>query len=134
MYSKDFARLWFKLSKDMRIHMEGKLSIHLTEGQLHVLEYLQEQQQMKPSDFIQYLSTTPAAITTLLDRMEKAGLIIRKRDEKDRRIVWISATEKGQMECTRGLEIRQQFLENYLNRLSTHNQQLLIYLLGKVAE
>src|SRR5690242_19044952 len=103
MYSKDFARLWFKLSKDLRIHMEGKLSF-LTEGQLHVLEYLQEQKQMKPSDFIQYLSTTPAAITTLLDRMEKADLINRKRDLKDRRIVWISATDKGLSECARGLE------------------------------
>jgi DNA-binding MarR family transcriptional regulator len=88
---------------------------------------------MKPSDFIQYLSTTPAAITTLLDRMEKGELINRERDEKDRRIVWITATEKGRSECARGLEIRQQFIEGYLNRISAHNQQVLIYLLGKVA-
>jgi len=134
VYSEDFAKLWFKLSKSMKLHMEEKLSIHLTEGQLHVLEYLQQQPQMKPSDFIQYLSTTPAAITTLLDRMEKAELITRKRDEKDRRIVWISATAKGQTECIRGREVRKQFIENCMNRISSHNQQLLLYLLGKVAE
>jgi DNA-binding MarR family transcriptional regulator len=133
MYSKDFAKLWFKLSKEMKTHMDLKLADQLTEGQLHVLEFLQQQERMKPSDFIQHLATTPAAITTLLDRMEKAELIVRERDEKDRRIVWITTTKKGQAECVRGLEIRQQFLENYLNRISSHNQQLLIYLLGKVA-
>lgn len=133
MYSQEFAKLWFKLSKDLKVHMDTKLPDTLTEGQLHVLEYLQQQERMKPSDFIQYLSTTPAAITTLLDRMEKAELITRERDEKDRRIVWITTTEKGLAACVRGLEIRQQFLELYLNRISTHNQQLLVYLLGKVA-
>ncbi|MDB5054707.1 MAG: transcriptional regulator [Bacilli bacterium] len=133
MYSKDFAKLWFKLSKEMKTHMDHKLADQLTEGQLHVLEFLQQQERMKPSDFIQHLATTPAAITTLLDRMEKAELIVRERDEKDRRIVWITTTKKGHAECARGLEIRQQFLENYLNRISSHNQQLLIYLLGKVA-
>jgi DNA-binding MarR family transcriptional regulator len=132
MYSKEFAKLWFKLSKEMKLHMETKLSDSLTEGQLHLLELLLQQDRMKPSDFIQFLSTTPAAITTLLDRMEKGGLIIRERDSKDRRIVWITATEKGRAECQRGLDIRQQFIENYLNKISTHNQQLLIYLLGKV--
>jgi DNA-binding MarR family transcriptional regulator len=132
MYSKEFTKLWFKLSKEMKMHMETKLA-DLTEGQLHLLEYLLQQEgRMKPSDFIHYLSTTPAAITTLLDRMEKSGLIHRERDSKDRRIVWITATEKGQAECQRGLDIRQQFIENYLNRISTHNQQLLVYLLGKV--
>ena len=132
MYSKEFTKLFFKLSKEMKSHMETKLTNSLTEGQLNLLEYLLQQEKMKPSDFIQYLETTPAAITTLLDRMEKSELIHRERDSKDRRIVWITATAKGQAECQRGLEIRQQFIENYLNRISSHNQQLLIYLLGKV--
>lgn len=133
MYSDDFAKLWFKLSKDMKTHMEVNLAPSLTEGQLHVLELLSYREKMKPSDFIEYLTTTPAAITTLLDRMEKGGLIIRERDEKDRRIVWVKRTPKGKQECQRGVEIRQQFLDHHLNRISSHNQQLLVYLLGKIA-
>lgn len=133
MYANEFAKLWYKLSKDMKIHMETELAPSLTEGQLVVLEILETGERMKPSDFITYLSTTPAAITTLLDRMEKSGLIERARDEKDRRIVWVKATEKGMEERKRGLEIRERFLEAYLNRISSHNQQLLVYLLGKVA-
>jgi MarR family transcriptional regulator, temperature-dependent positive regulator of motility len=134
MVTQDFAKLWWKLSKDLRTHMEAELAPSLTEGQLTVLELLMYsgQERMKPSDFIEYLATTPAAITTLLDRMEKSGLIIRERDEKDRRIVWVLVTEKGQSECERGMQVREQFLQSYLSRISSHNQQLLVYLLGKV--
>ncbi|WJH34136.1 MarR family transcriptional regulator [Paenibacillus aurantius] len=133
MYSTDFIKLWHKLSKDMKSFMDSQLTPSLTESQLNVLEHLHLQERMKPSDFIEYLETTPAAITTLLDRMEKSGLIVRERDEKDRRIVWVMATEKGQTECQRGLDIRRQFVESHLSKISSHNQQLLVYLLGKVA-
>ncbi len=135
MITHEFAKLWWKLSKDLRTHMETELAPTLTEGQLTVLERLlaSERDRMKPSDFIEYLATTPAAITTLLDRMEKSGLIERERDEKDRRIVWVLVTEKGRFECERGVQIRERFLQQYLSRISSHNQQLLVYLLGKVA-
>nr|WP_275900780.1 MarR family transcriptional regulator [Paenibacillus periandrae] len=113
--------------------MDLQLSPTLTEGQLTVLELLVGRDRMKPSDFIEYLATTPAAITTLLDRMEKAELLSRSRDEKDRRIVWVEVTDKGKAECLRGTEIRERFLQQYLSRISSHNQQLLVYLLGKVA-
>ncbi|MCZ8513006.1 MarR family transcriptional regulator [Paenibacillus filicis] len=135
MITQEFAKLWWKLSKDLRTHMETELSPTLTEGQLTVLELLMfsNQDTMKPSDFIEFLNTTPAAITTLLDRMEKGGLITRERDEKDRRIVWVKVSDRGREECERGLKIREHFLQNYLGRISSHNQQLLVYLLGKVA-
>jgi DNA-binding MarR family transcriptional regulator len=131
--TQEFAKLWWKLSKDLRTHMDLQLSPTLTEGQLTVLELLMGRDRMKPSDFIEFLATTPAAITTLLDRMEKAELLSRSRDEKDRRIVWVEVTDKGKAECLRGTEIRERFLQQYLSRISSHNQQLLVYLLGKVA-
>jgi len=113
--------------------METQLAPTLTEGQLNVLEVLLAQDQMKPSDLLEHLNTTPAAVTTLLDRMEKNELIVRQRDEKDRRIVWIIPTEKGKAECARGVELRNEFIHSQLDRISSHNQQLLVYLLGKVA-
>lgn len=133
MYSNDFAKLWFKLSKELKIHMESNLAPSLTEGQFTLLEFLLSHDPVKPSDLIQYLSTTPAAITTLLDRMERNELIVRERDLDDRRIVWIRITEKGKTEGKRGMEIRKQFIEECLNRISEHNQQLLVYLLKKIS-
>ena len=133
MHSLDFARLWMKITKEWKLHLEEELAPNLTEGQLYVLELLLAHQPMKPSDLLQYLSTTPAAITTLLDRMERGGLIARARDDADRRIVWVTVTEKGEQEAKRGMELRDAYIQQALSRISSHNQQLLVYLLGKVA-
>ncbi len=133
MYSYDFAKVWYKVTRDMKVHMDAQLAPTLTESQLNVLEFIMSHEQVKPSDLTDFLATTPAAITTLMDRMEKAGLITRERDTHDRRIVWLKLTTKGESEGQRGLKVRQDFLEHYLGRISTHNQQLLVYLLGKVS-
>lgn len=122
-----------KISKDWKSHLEDGLSPALTEGQLNVLELLLQHQPMKPSELLAYLATTPAAITTLLDRMERGGLVTRSRDDGDRRIVWVTVTEKGEDEARRGLALRDAYITEALDKISSHNQQLLVYLLGKVA-
>ncbi|OMF33777.1 MarR family transcriptional regulator [Paenibacillus sp. FSL H8-0548] len=132
MVSGEFTQLWTKLSREWKNNLEQSLA-PLTEGQLNVLELLIAHQPMKPSDLIQYLATTPAAITTLLDRMERNELIERSRDNNDRRIVWVSVSEKGKAEANRGSTIRTEMIGQSLDRISSHNQQLLVYLLGKVA-
>jgi len=133
MVSDDFAKVWNKLSREWKSNLEEKLA-PLTEGQLGVLELLQEFEPMKPSDLLQHLETTPAAITTLLDRMERNELIVRTRDDQDRRIVWVSSTDKGKAETERGKAVRSELIGTSLDRISAHNQQLLVYLLGKVAK
>jgi DNA-binding MarR family transcriptional regulator len=136
MYANEFGKWIHKFSKDYKCKLESELAPSLTEGQLNVLEIIDTQinmqHEMKPSDLIHYLDTTAAAVTTLLDRMEKNSLIKRKRDQHDRRVVWIHITEHGKAEILRGRSIRENLLTSYLNRLSWHNQQFFIYLCGKV--
>ncbi|MGO4111305.1 MarR family transcriptional regulator [Paenibacillus lupini] len=132
MVSEEFTRLWTKMTRDWKDSIEEGLA-PLTEGQLNVLDILLQHAPMKPSELLQYLATTPAAITTLLDRMERNELIERSRDNQDRRIVWVTVTEKGKSEAQRGTEIRSKLIGESLDRISSHNQQLLVYLLGKVA-
>ena len=131
--TREFIKLWNKFNRNVKLHLETELAPSLTESQLNVLEVLLSGERMKPSDLLEHLQTTPAAVTTLLDRMEKNELIVRQRDEKDRRIVWIIPTEKGKAECERGIRIRDAFIDSQLSRISAHNQQLLVFLLGKVA-
>ncbi|EPY12344.1 MULTISPECIES: MarR family winged helix-turn-helix transcriptional regulator [Paenibacillus] len=134
MHATEFAKLWSKLSKDYKSMMDESLAPSLTESQLTVLERIAEYGKVKPSDLLPHLATTPAAITTLMDRMEKNALIIRERDQDDRRIVWIQATEFGEQEMRRGVAIRENYWNEILHRISTHNQQLLILLLGKLTQ
>jgi DNA-binding MarR family transcriptional regulator len=129
----EFVKIWINLTKEWTDQMEEELAPQLTLGQLEVLELLQTHEPMKPSDMLPYLKTTPAAVTTLLDRMERAGLVERRRDEHDRRIVWIHMTELGRSEVVRGVQARTEVVRRSLERLSGHNQRLLLYLISKVA-
>ena len=132
MHASEFSKIWHKILKDYKLHMDSNLAPSLTDAQLTVLELLQERDAMKPSDLAPHLATSPAAVTMLLDRMEKNGLIIRERDAADRRIVWVSITEIGMQETARGLKIRSDFFAEALDPISSHNQQLLLYLMGKM--
>ncbi|GGH23796.1 hypothetical protein GCM10008013_23160 [Paenibacillus segetis] len=133
LHTVEFARQLDILYKDYQSHMELNLAPTLTTSQLAVLEVLEQQGSLKPSDLIPFLSTTPAAVTMLLDRMERVELIRRDRDESDRRIVWVSITDKGHEESQRGIELRNTYLSGVLDKISTHNQQLLVFLMGKIS-
>jgi len=129
----EFVKSWMKLTKEWNAELDQALAPGLTSGQLHVLEILREREPMKPSDFLPLLETTPAAVTTLLDRMERGGLVERRRDERDRRIVWVHMTDLGRREAERGVALRNAIVARSLERLSLHNRKLLVYLLGKIA-
>jgi DNA-binding MarR family transcriptional regulator len=129
----DFVKSWSKLTKEWNAQMDAELAPQLTVGQLEVLELMQAHEPMKPSELLPHLETTPAAITTLLDRMERAGLVERNRDEGDRRIVWVTMTPLGRSEVERGVSVRSAIVNRSLELVSSHNRQLLVYLISKVA-
>jgi DNA-binding MarR family transcriptional regulator len=133
-HANDFARLCFTFFQAYEAHMEKHLAPTLTASHLTVLEYLTQLSQPKAADLIDYLQTTPAAVTTLIDRMQKAGLVDRSRDEHDKRIVRLIVTPTGNSEMLRGQQVRETFLQTQLNHLSTHNQQMLVYLFGKIVK
>lgn len=120
------------LLKQQTRFLEANLPPDLTEGQLRVIELLMEREPLKPSELQEVLDTSPAAVTTLLDRMERNGWVTRERDNEDRRNVRIRLTGQGREQGMRGLALREQYWADVLGRLSRHNQRLLAYLLGKV--
>ncbi len=67
----------------------------LHRGQPPVLFTLEEHEGMSNSEMAEFLNVTPATLTNKIKRMEKAGLVIRKRDPDDERISRIYMTEKG---------------------------------------
>lgn len=133
MYSEQFAKLWLSVQSDYDAYMDKELAPNLTEVQLYTLELIHSMEKAKPSDLIAHLEISPAAISTLVDRMEKNELLMRKRDEQDRRIVWLHISQKGMREYERGIAIRQKYFTQLLDSLSEHNQKLLTFLMSKIA-
>lgn len=66
---------------------------------------------VKVSDLSQRLGITPAAVTHMLNSLEEEGYIERLRDSKDRRVVMVRPSAKGQ-------EILEQGKKEFLKRFS----------------
>jgi MarR family transcriptional regulator, organic hydroperoxide resistance regulator len=78
----------------LRAHMLLE-AIHLYRGQPPVLRALWEQEGLSQGELAARLRVTPATITKMLQRMEKASLITRQPDAKDKRISRVHLTKTG---------------------------------------
>jgi DNA-binding MarR family transcriptional regulator len=67
----------------------------LFSGQHHIILLLKEESGLTISQLSERLGVAPATVSVSVKRMEKAGFVIRKPDEKDARIVRLYLTAKG---------------------------------------
>lgn len=83
----------------MRLHRSrimtllGKLDVH--HGQPPVLALLMRRDGLTQKDIAAKLHLTPATITAIIKRMEKAGLLLRRSDPDDRRVARVYLTDKS---------------------------------------
>ena len=69
--------------------------LKLTLGQPKVLDYLQQNNGAMQKDIAKGCHIEPASLSTILNGMEKHGLITRNIDKQNRRNINIFMTEKG---------------------------------------
>jgi len=80
------------------------------------------------------LGVTLSAVTALINRLHKMGLVTRERQEQDRRQVWISITDKG-LEVLENVEERRNLLfALYLSRVPEEEREQLLELLKGAVE
>ena len=70
-------------------------SIGLHRGQPFVLRILWAEEGLTQTELARRLHRTPATITNMLQRMQKAGFLERRPDSKDQRISRVYLTEAG---------------------------------------
>jgi MarR family 2-MHQ and catechol resistance regulon transcriptional repressor len=71
------------------------LKERITFSQYNVLLALSRKGPMQMNKLSENMLVAPANVTGLVDRMEKKGYVRRRKDERDRRLYVIEATEKG---------------------------------------
>lgn len=67
----------------------------LTPQQMTVMRYLGHKKEMTVSEICEVMSLTKGTVSGILNRMDKQGYIIKKKDEEDKRNTYISFTEEG---------------------------------------
>jgi len=75
------------------VKKEG-LKHDLTLSQVEILYFIGPAGKRTMKDIADYLKITPPSATTLVEEMETKGLIKRIKDQKDRRVVFITLAEK----------------------------------------
>jgi DNA-binding MarR family transcriptional regulator len=115
-------RLFYKLNIAQRIllkyidkEINNKLGIPVV--QATALFYIFQNNGCLLKDLSAALLQNKSAITTLVERMEKNGLIVKKDSESDGRASQLFLTEKGRCLCTQAqplvLEYGQHMLEDF---------------------
>ena len=77
---------------------------------------------------------TSGSVTSAIDRAEKAGMVTRSRDKKDRRTVIVSLTSKGHGHIEAAFSKHKAHLDAIFSKLSTTEKKQLLQLLAKVRQ
>ncbi len=129
-------RLWLLLRRVGDTVMRCQDSIFskygLTTEQWGVLTAIKARGPLRPSDLASLLDRTPNSMSMLIDRMVKAGLVRRTRDRKDRRVVTVSFTGKGQTAVEPAITTGWEFIHEILSPLSDDEQRDLANMLETV--
>jgi DNA-binding MarR family transcriptional regulator len=90
----------------------------LTGPQLWAIKVISDAGTIRVSDLAERMYLHPATTVGILDRLEKKGLIMRVRSQKDRRNVEATLTETGREVVAKAPEVAQGLLVAGLERLS----------------
>ena len=104
----------------------------LTTEQFGVLSSIKSRGPLRPSELAVILERSPNSMSMLVDRMVKAGLVRRARDRKDRRVVTVSFTGKGEKAVEPAIPAGWEFIHEIVSPLSYNDQRALASLLETV--
>jgi DNA-binding MarR family transcriptional regulator len=107
---------------------------NITVPQIQVLRVLKEDGPQSLVELSKKLESSTSSLSGIVDRLEKEGLVIRQRDQKDRRVVWISLTEKCEEQFKKFPITQAQYIRKYLEKMNPADVEILIEKLEKFVE
>lgn len=103
----------------------------LSGSQRIVLRALVDHGPCQVSEVANHLSVTLSAATGLVDRLVKAKLVTRDRDQKDRRVVWVKVTPEGEQAVKASEERRRAALSQLVAHLPEEDLSTLCAILER---
>ena len=104
------------------------LKVSLSLVHLHVLTVLESDGPLSMSHLAEALDVSVASATGIVDRMEQRGLLERRREGDDRRVVLVHPTDAGDAVFRTIAEQRRQALTPVLDRMT--DKELESFLIG----
>ena len=104
----------------------------ITENDMHIIEAIGISDPQKVSEVAKSLNVTPGTMTVNVDNLEKKGYVTRTRSETDKRVVFLSLTEKGKKAFFHHRDFHKKMIKSAVADLSDDERIALINCLKKL--
>lgn len=133
---KFIAELWIAMTRLIKKtpQIGGRLvdEYDLTQPQVFTLWQLKESGPMTMGELSELISVTHGVATRMVDRLLKKGMVERRRDENDRRVVHISLTGLGQRVTADVIEDAMSVLRGVFKDVSQRDREEYLTLVGRI--
>lgn len=104
----------------------------ITNNDMHVIEAIGLGEPKNMSTIARELSVTVGTLTIAMNSLVKKGYVLRERGKVDRRVVYISLSEKGRTAYDHHAEFHKAMIEGINEALSPEEMEVLIKTLTKL--
>ena len=104
----------------------------ITNNDLHVFEAIGIGEAKNMSAIAKELSVTMGTLTIAMNSLVKKGYVVRERGKADRRIVYISLSEKGRKAYRHHEQFHHEMIESIMNGLGDRETEALVQALTKL--
>ncbi|MCG9968309.1 MarR family transcriptional regulator [Pelotomaculum terephthalicicum JT] len=132
LYLERLDEVFQHIARRLHAELAQNMISGITMSQFVVLKKLRDKGRVTVSEVAEDLNVSLSAITALADRLHKAGLVDRSRDEQDRRLVWLTLTEEGENTVANCRKSRAKVVEKYVGQLPEEDLERLIQIYEKI--
>jgi DNA-binding MarR family transcriptional regulator len=104
----------------------------ITGQEMRALETLEREGALMMKSLAGHLSLAANSVTSLVDNLERRGMVRRRRREDDRRVVEVELVDRGRQALEAVMEGELEFCRNMLVLLSEEDQDLFLELAAKM--
>ena len=135
---KDYDEILISLRKIMRaadLHSQKLMKESgLTAPQLLVMQSIEKEGKPSTSTLARSIAVSQATMTRIVDRLERAGLVMRERSSTDKRVINVGLTDSGRHKLESAPEpLQAEFLREF-RKLEGWEQQMLKSSLLRIAK
>jgi len=96
---------------------------------LEILTYLAHTKKAQMQEIAEQFHINKSTVSTHFDNLNNMRLLRRQVDKKDRRVVYLSLTKKGETLLAEGLKFKNKRMKQLLKLLNIQDKQMLLSIL-----
>lgn len=133
-YARELLEAAMRAFHGFREERRWRLGEDISFPQVMLLLLIAERGRVSAGEVARNLCVTQGVVTRMADRLVEKGLIERKRDPGDRRVVTLTLTEKGRLTAERIENARIEDMKAVLRDLGDEEKEILLAVFNRIAQ